>query len=79
MNNEPAVTDCAVWLALEVISPKWSVHIILELMTAGEDSLSYSNLQKLIPTINPRMLAMRLESLYEAGLIDRVLENRLYK
>ena len=67
--------DCAVWLAMEVLSPKWSVHIILELMTAGEESLSYSDLQKLIPGINPRMLSIRLNSLIEQGLVKKILEN----
>jgi DNA-binding HxlR family transcriptional regulator len=71
----PAYSDCAIWLAMETISPKWTVHIILELMTAGEESLSYSDIQKLIPGINPRMLDLRLKSLVDDGLIDKLIEN----
>jgi len=67
--------NCAIWMAMETISPKWTIHIILELMTAGEDSLSYGDIQKLIPGINPRMLAIRLSSLIEAGLVIKILEN----
>lgn len=72
---KPVNFDCAIWIAMEAISPKWTVHIILELITAGEDSLSYSELQTLIPKINPRMLAMRLKSLIENNLVEKILEN----
>lgn len=71
----PAHTDCAIWLAMETISPKWTVHIILELMTAGEESLSYSEIQKLIPGINPRMLDLRLKSLVSDGMVEKIVEN----
>ncbi len=49
------------------------MEIILELMVAGNESLSFSDFEKLIAGINPRILSTRLASLSRKGIIDRIV------
>ncbi|MCY3412298.1 MAG: helix-turn-helix transcriptional regulator [Candidatus Heimdallarchaeota archaeon] len=65
--------DCAFNFANKVISPKWNVNIILELVTE-ESSLSFSEIAQRIPEISPRMLSMRIKSLVENGVLH-IIEN----
>ena len=60
--------DCSFNFALAVISGKWNINIVLELITHG-DSLSFSEIAQRIPEISPRMLSMRLKSLIETSVI----------
>lgn len=70
---------CLMNLPIEIISKKWSLNIIMELMKTNNshtelDSLNYSELRDFIPEISPKMLAMRLNELVDCGIVER-LEN----
>ncbi len=54
---------------LEIFVAKWKPIIIYQLLDKG--TLRYSELQKLIPDINKRMLTLRLRELEEDGIINR--------
>ncbi|MHA2251614.1 MAG: winged helix-turn-helix transcriptional regulator [Candidatus Kariarchaeaceae archaeon] len=64
--------DCAFDFATRVISPKWNVNLILELITEG-DSLSFSEISDRIPEISPRMLSMRLKFLIENRILHQII------
>ena len=67
--------DCAFNFATKVISPKWNVNLILELITEG-DSLSFSEISDRIPEISPRMLSMRLKFLIENRILHIINEEK---
>ncbi len=67
--------NCSIWNALEIIRPKWAIQIILELMVSPDGSLAFSDFEKLIPDINPRMLSKRLNSLDDHGVIEKFVED----
>ncbi len=54
---------------LEIFVAKWKPIIIYQLLDKG--TLRYSELQKLIPDINKRMLTLRLKELESDGIINR--------
>ena len=69
--------DCAFDFALEVLSKKWNLNLVLEFATVygsddSEDSLSFSEISIRIPEISPRMLSMRLTFLTEMGVIIQI-------
>jgi DNA-binding HxlR family transcriptional regulator len=64
--------DCAFDFATKVISPKWNVNLILELITEGSD-LSFSEISDRIPEISPRMLSMRLKFLIENKILNQIV------
>ena len=68
-------SDCSIWNALEIVRPKWAIHVILELMVAPEGSLAFSDFERLIPDINPRMLSKRLKSLEQHNIIEKYIED----
>ncbi len=67
--------ECSIWNALEIIRPKWAIQIIMELIVAPDGSLAFSDFEKLIPDINPRMLSKRLKSLYDHKIIEKFIED----
>ncbi len=67
--------NCSIWNGLRIIRPKWTIQIILEIMVSPETSLSFSELEKLIPDINPRMLSNRLKDLCKYKIIESFTEN----
>ena len=54
---------------LEIFVSKWKPIIIYQLIDKG--TLRYSELQRLIPDINKRMLTLRLKELEKDGIINR--------
>ena len=69
--------DCAFDFALEVLSKKWNLNLVLEFATVAgnkdsDNTLSFSEISTQIPEISPRMLSMRLSFLTEQGVIDQI-------
>jgi DNA-binding HxlR family transcriptional regulator len=60
---------CPVAQALEIFGERWTLLVIRELL---EGSTRFSDLQKGVPLMSRSMLAQRLKSLCDAGLVDRV-------
>lgn len=56
--------------ALEVISGKWRLYIILAL---GEQTLRYSQLSELLPSISEKVLAGELKALVALGVMNRAM------
>lgn len=56
--------------ALEVISGKWRLYIILVL---GEQTLRYSQLGELLPGVSEKVLAGELKALVALGVIKRAV------
>lgn len=61
---------CGLAKALDVIGDRWSLLIVRELMIRGR--CRYSDLQAGLPGIATNMLASRLKTMEEAGVVNRV-------
>ncbi|MCB1382883.1 MAG: helix-turn-helix transcriptional regulator [Notoacmeibacter sp.] len=62
--------ECPVARASEVMSGKWTTLIVRDLLSGKK---RYSQLQKSLVGISPRMLAARLAMLEAAGLISKTI------
>jgi DNA-binding HxlR family transcriptional regulator len=60
---------CSVTHTLVIIGGKWKIVVISYLVNAG--TLRYSELEKLIPNVTPKMLIKVLKELEEEKLIKR--------
>ncbi len=58
--------------ALEVISGKWKVLILTSIM---HDNRRFSEIQRIIPEINPKVLSNELKDLEEHQLIQRIVHD----
>ncbi len=71
--NIPAQTcdeDCPVRQASEIVGHKWTTLVVRDLMSGKK---RYSELQRSISGISPRMLAARLKELERAGVVTRTV------
>lgn len=64
------MNDRQIKAALEVFSEKWKPIIIYHLIHEGKKR--YSEIQRLVPEINKRMLTLRLKELEEDKIINRI-------
>lgn len=64
------MNDKQIKAALEVFSEKWKPIIIYHLIHDGKKR--YSEIQKLVPEINKRMLTLRLKELEDDKVINRI-------
>jgi len=77
MSESSYADDCAYDWALDILSKKWNLNLVLEFATiAGntdeeDNTLSFSEISARIPEISPRMLSMRLSYLTDQGLITQ--------
>lgn len=62
--------ECPVSRASDVLSGKWTTLIVRDLLSGRK---RYSQLQRSLSGISPRMLAARLSMLEEAGLITKTI------
>ena len=60
----------AIETTLEVISRKWTVLVLLEIISGTQ---RFSELQKTLRGISPRTLSLRLASLEKTGIIERTV------
>jgi len=66
----PCDDDCPIKRAAEVIEGKWTTLVIRELLPGKK---RYSEIQKALGGISPKMLTARLRMLEERGLISRTV------
>ena len=62
--------ECPVAKASEVLSGKWTTLIVRDLLSGKK---RYSELQRSLSGISPRMLAARLAMLEDAGLVAKTI------
>ncbi len=62
--------DCTVYKTLDIISKKWSLLIILEIIR-GNGKVRYSVIKKHLPGITPKILSTRLKELEKDGLLKK--------
>lgn len=69
---DPAACDahCPVRRTSDLVGHKWTTLIVRDLLPGKR---RYSELQRSIGGISPRVLAQRLRELEEAGLVDRTV------
>ncbi|MFZ4876294.1 winged helix-turn-helix transcriptional regulator [Janthinobacterium sp. Mn2066] len=60
--------DCPVFRGCKLFSDKWSMLCLMVLM---QGTRRYSQLQRSLPDISPKMLAQTLRQLEAHGLVDR--------
>jgi DNA-binding HxlR family transcriptional regulator len=60
---------CPVAQALEVFGERWTLLVIRELL---EGSSRFTDIQRGVPLMSRSVLAQRLESLCDAGVVERV-------
>ncbi len=71
MDRESACdAACPVARAADILSGKWTTLIIRDLIGGTR---RYSELQRSLNGVSPRMLAMRLTELEKAGLISKAI------
>jgi DNA-binding HxlR family transcriptional regulator len=58
---------CAVARALDVVGDRWTLLIVRELLTRGQ--VRFSELQRGLPGVAPNLLAQRLRTLQEQGVL----------
>lgn len=66
--SQECAPDCPVARTADIIGGKWTTLIIRDLLSGTK---RYSQLQRSLEGISPRMLAMRLSMLEEHGLIGK--------
>jgi DNA-binding HxlR family transcriptional regulator len=62
---------CAVARALDVVGGRWTLLIVRELLTRGQ--ARFTELQKGLPSVAPNLLAQRLKTLQEQGVLQHDL------
>ncbi|MEM0944590.1 MAG: helix-turn-helix domain-containing protein [Pseudomonadota bacterium] len=62
---------CDISNALKVIGDRWALLVIRDLFFAAENCCRFTDFQRTIEGVNPATLSKRLQSLEEAGLVQR--------
>lgn len=62
--------ECPVRLAAEIVGHKWTTLVIRDLLSGKK---RYSELQRSISGISPRMLAARLKELESVGVLTKTI------
>ncbi len=70
MANTCASKDCPVNITLRVIGGKWKLPILWYLQ---QGTKRYSELQRHLTNITPKMLAQQLRDLEEEGIVERTV------
>lgn len=69
-NRKLCDNSCPVARASEVLNGKWTTLIVRDLLSGRK---RYSQLQRSLIGVSPRMLAMRLRMLEDAGLVTKTI------
>jgi DNA-binding HxlR family transcriptional regulator len=67
---QPCDEDCPVRRAADIVGHKWTTLVVRDLLSGKK---RYSELQRSINGISPRMLAARLKELENAGVVTRTV------
>lgn len=70
------VERCPVFIASQVLGKKWAILILQELMVPkAKDGLRFSQIQKDLDWITPKVLTQRLRDLLKQGIIKRTVDS----
>ncbi|UCE10442.1 MAG: helix-turn-helix transcriptional regulator [Candidatus Thorarchaeota archaeon] len=70
-----SVEGCPVFIAAQVLGKKWSILILQEMMfPEAKDGLRFSEIQRDLDWITPKVLSQRLSELKEMGIISRTVD-----
>jgi len=69
-HTEPCDDDCPVRKTAEILEGKWTTLVVRELLTGKK---RYSELQKALLGISPKLLANRLKFLQQRKLVTRTV------
>ncbi|MHA2213863.1 MAG: winged helix-turn-helix transcriptional regulator [Candidatus Thorarchaeota archaeon] len=73
-----SVIGCPVFIASQILGKKWSILILQELMLPeAKEGLRFSEMQRDLDWITPKVLSQRLSELKEWGLISRTVDPEL--
>ena len=67
---EPKKTNCPIMITLAMISGKWKLTIIKELLT--NEKMRFGELQRALPEVSRKVLTEQLKELQEDGIVLRV-------
>lgn len=56
---------------IDLLSFLGKKHVLLILKAIGEEHNSFSKVEKAVPSLNPRILSLRLKELQEHGFIEK--------
>jgi DNA-binding HxlR family transcriptional regulator len=68
LDNYDNLKACPIALGFRILGKRWTIEVIRELFLG---KTKFNELQKNVPGVNPRMLALRLKELEDVGLIKR--------
>ena len=66
--DEPCSPDCPIRRTAEILDGKWTMLVLRDLLSGKK---RYSELQRSLKGISPRLLALRLRTLEQHGLLVR--------
>lgn len=69
-DNQTCDEECPVRLAADIVGHRWTTLVVRDLVSGKK---RYSELQRSITGISPRMLAARLKELEQAGVLTRTV------
>lgn len=67
--------NCMLYRNLDLIGKKWSIFILLELAKEKNLKIKYNDILKILPSITPRALSLRLKLLEDNGIIKKEILN----
>lgn len=65
--------NCPVFLTLQLVAHKWSVHILRALLGAPQNTLRFGQLRKTLDGISQRELTKHLREFEKAGIVVRTV------
>ncbi|MFM2278777.1 MAG: hypothetical protein RLZZ444_1008 [Pseudomonadota bacterium] len=68
LSDGPCVVECPVRRALDILDGKWTLLVVRDLLSGKK---RYSELQRSLEGISPRLLSQRLRDLEAQGLVLR--------
>ncbi len=70
-----SVEGCPVFIASQILGTKWSILILQELMLPeAKEGLRFSEIQRDLDWITPKVLSQRLSELKDRGIISRTVD-----
>lgn len=73
MHDERGEREEALFATLSILSKKWTPAVVLALHEEGP--LGFSGLQSAVPGVSSKVLTQSLETLVEAGVVERAVVN----
>ncbi len=70
------IEQCPVFIAARILGKKWAILILQEMMMPeAEDGLRFSEIQRHLDWITPKVLSKRLKELVSEGILNRHVDS----